>query len=257
MAKVIDIFTQKGGVAKTSTIVEIATVFKLRGYRVLVIDLDQQCNLSKNIGGDLTDRTIYEVMHADCSIEEAIQHLEMFDLITGSASLSKIGEEITEKDDLYILKNIVDLVKNEYDFIFIDNNPGRSNLVTMTYIASDYFIIPTECDEGSKDGVVTTIQDITMLKGKTGRKETPHIIGYILSRCENTNMHKIAFEDLEDLAANSKSKIKPFVAKVRKSITVSEVKTLHSAVVMEYKGLPPAEDFVHIANEIEKRVFKK
>ena len=256
MAKVINIFAQKGGVAKTSTIIETAAVLKIRGYKVLVIDLDQQCSLTKNVGGNISGQTIYEVMHAECTINDAVQHLELFDLITGSASLSKVADEITDDEDLYLLKDIIELVDNEYDYVFIDNNPGRSNLVTMTYIASDYFIIPTECDEGSKDAVVTTQQDINMLKTKTGKKDNARILGYILSRYENTTMHQLALEDLQKLAAKSKVKPKPFVAKVRKSIKVSEAKTLHSSVVAEYKGLPLADDFVNIADEIIKRTDK-
>ena len=77
--KVISICSQKGGVSKSTTTIEIGTEFKKRGYRVLVIDFDQQCSLSKNVAADFSKPSIYDVLHADASYEDAIQHLEFFE----------------------------------------------------------------------------------------------------------------------------------------------------------------------------------
>jgi chromosome partitioning protein len=252
MAKVISICSQKGGVAKTSVTIEIAALFKIRGYKVLVIDFDQQCSLTKNVEGSLAGNTIYSVFHADCTINEAIQHLECFDLIAGSESLSRAGSEFTDDDDITLLKEIVDIVKDDYDFIFVDNGPSRNQLLTMTYVAADYVVIPTECDESSMDGLVTAQNDISILKNSAHKDSHAKIIGYILTKYENTNMHNIAMEDLQALA--KKNKDKPFVAKIRKSIKVSEAKTFHEPVVILNRGLPIADDFVNVANEIIKRV---
>lgn len=252
MATVLSICSQKGGVSKSSTTIELATEFTKRNYKVLVIDFDQQCSLTKNINGDLNFPSIYEVLHADKTVEEAIQHLEYFDLIAASESLSRADREFIEDDDVFLLADIIDIIKDEYDYVFLDNAPSRNKLLTMTYVASDYVIIPTECDESSLDSLVTTQKDISKLVN--GRHHDSHakILAYILTKNENTNMHHIAYENLSTLAENNPDK--PFIAKVRKSIKVSEVKTFHSAVVKEYPSSPIARDYENIVSTIISRL---
>lgn len=251
MPTTISICSQKGGVSKSSTTIELAAVFKKKGKRVLVIDFDQQCSLTKDVGGDLSGNTIYNVLHADCEIKEAIQHLELFDLVAGSESLSRADREFIEDDDNFILSDIIEFLP-DYDYIFIDNAPSRNKLLTMTYIASDYIIIPTECDESSKDSLVTTQKDVYKLVN--GRHHDSHakILGYILAKYERTAMHQIALEDLHGLAESNPDR--PFVAAIRKSIKVSEVKTFHTAVTEMYKRLPIADDYTFIADLILERL---
>lgn len=249
---VISVCSQKGGVSKSSTTTELASIFNSIGRRVLVIDLDQQCSLTKNVAGNLSYPSIYDVINAKVSISEAIQHLEFFDLIAGSESLSRADREFVEDEDVFILSDIVKMLENDYDYIFIDNAPSRNRLLTMTYIASDYIIIPTECDESSKDSLVTTQNDIYKLVN--GRHHDSHakILGYILVKYENTTMHALALEDLKALAKSNHDK--PFVMTVRKSIKVSEVKTYHSTVSRSYRGTPITEDYNAICSEIIKRL---
>lgn len=252
MAKVISVCSQKGGVSKSSTTIELATEFKKRGYSVLVIDFDQQCSLTKNISGNLDMSSIYDVLHGEVPVIDAIQHLEYFDLIAASESLSRADREFIEDDDVFLLSDIIDIIKDNYDYIFLDNAPSRNKLLTMTYVASDYVIIPSECDESSLDSLVTTQKDIDKLVN--GRHHDSHakILAYILTKNENTTMHQLAYETLTDIAQNNPDA--PFVEKIRKSIKVSEVKTLHSAVVKEYPSSPIARDYVRVADKIIERL---
>ena len=103
-------------------------------------------DFSGSRAADFSKPSIYDVLHADASYEDAIQHLEFFDLIPASEKLSRADREFIGKDDGFILADFVDMIRNDYDFIFVDNAPSRNILLTMTYIASDYIIIPTECD---------------------------------------------------------------------------------------------------------------
>lgn len=249
---VISICSQKGGVSKTTTTIEMAAILHSNNKRVLVIDLDQQCSLTKNVGGDLTKASIYEVLHADIPINEAIQHLALFDLLSGSESLSRADREFVDIDDVFILQTLISLVKDEYDYVFIDNSPSRSVLLTMTYIACDYIVIPTECDESSKDSLVTTQRDVLRLVN--GRHHDSHakIIGYILTKYENTTLHAIALDDLETIANENPNK--PFVKTIRKSIKASEAKSFHTSTTLTNGTLPIASDYMDIYNEIIKRV---
>lgn len=252
--KVISICSQKGGVSKSTTTIEIGTEFKKRGYSVLVIDFDQQCSLSKNVAADFSKPSIYDVLHADASYEDAIQHLDFFDLIPASEKLSRADREFIGQDDGFILADFVDMIRNDYDFIFVDNAPSRNILLTMTYIASDYIIIPTECDESSLDSLVTTQRDINIIRN--GRHHDSHakIIAYVLAKNENTIMHKVALDNLKEIAAENPDK--PFVATIRKSIKASEIKTFHSAIVKDAPGSPLARDYINIADKIEEKIME-
>lgn len=252
---VISICTQKGGVSKTSSTIEIATVLKNKGRRVLVIDLDQQCSLTKNIAADLSGNTIYDVLHANCSIEDAIQQNDLFDVIAGSPSLSRADREFVEDDDNFLLLDVMELVKDNYDYAFVDLGPNRSKLTTMTYIASDYIIPATLCDESSIDGVVVTQKDVQKLV--EGRHHDSHakILGYILAYNEKTTMHAIALENLQELVEEQGGY--PFLKTVSKAIRISEVKTLHTAVCKIEKSSKTAREYYAIAEEIIKRVEAK
>lgn len=248
----ISICTQKGGTGKSTSTVEVAAILKQRGYKVLVIDFDQQCSLSKNIKADLTKDTIYDVLHGTVPIADAIQQNDLFDIIPGSASLSKAEREFVDMDDIFLLSDLTKYITNNYDFLFIDNGPSRNILLTMTYIASDYIIIPTESDESSIDAVVTTQNDLK--KFVEGRHHDSHakIMGYILTKFENTTMHKIAHETLEDLA--KENDFDPFVATVSKSIKMSEIKTYHTAISTTNEISKQAEEYNSIVDNILRKV---
>lgn len=251
--KVISLTSQKGGIAKTSSTIEIANILKERGYRVLVIDFDQQCSLTKNVGANLKGKTIYHVLHGDCPIKDAIQKNDLFDIIPGSESLSRAEREFIHDDDNFILADLAELIKDDYDFLFIDNAPSRSKLLTMTYIAADYIIIPTVCDESSIDGVVVAQNDIKRLV--EGRHHDSHakVIGYILTNYESTTtMHAIAIENIKDIAKDNPND--PFIMMARKSIKMSEIKTLHTSMYKYQMGSPVARDYYAITDEILKRI---
>lgn len=250
----ISISTQKGGVAKSTSTIEIASILKSRGYKVLVIDFDQQCSLSKNIAADLSAPSIYEVLHGKISIKDAIQKNELFDIIPGSESLSKADREFVEADDIFLLSDLKDIVADDYDFLFIDNGPSRNVLLTMTLIACDYLIIPTECDESSIDGLVTIQKDLKRFV--EGKRSFSHakVMGYILTKYERTNAHAIALENITEIA--KENDFKPFVSVVSKAISFSNVKTFHTALSLMDKRHKATKEYNEIVDNILKKVGK-
>lgn len=253
MAKVISIASSKGGVAKSTSTVELATVFHNMKYRVLAIDLDENCSLSKNIGAELnTKQTIYEVLHGTVNVFDAVQHNDLFDVIVGSKSLSLVAQEFVDRDDVYLLGDLMEILKDEYDFIFIDNAPSRSLLLTMTYIAADYVIIPTVCDDSSTDMVIETENDINTLVNNRHHDSHAKVIGYILTWYKKTNMHGVALEKLQEIA-NEKD-VPPFVLTVSEAVKASEVKTYHTAVCEIAKSSKIGREYYEIAEETLKRI---
>lgn len=262
MAYVISFMSAKGGVAKTSSTIEIAAIFKKKGFRTLVIDLDENCSLSKNVGAEWSsaERTIYEVLHATENVYDCIQHLDIFDIIVGSKSLSRVPKEFVEDDDNFLLADLMEILKEDYDFIFIDNAPSRSKLLTMTYIAVDYVIAPTVCDESSTDMIIEVENDIYKLVNNRHHDSHAKIIGYVLTCYKsNTSMHSVALEKMQDLANEKEGDLKPFIMTVTEGIIMSEVKTFHTAVCLEKtdkKTEKIQNEYKAISDAILKRVGK-
>ena len=192
MGVVVAITNQKGGVGKSTSAESLSNVIAAKKKKVLLIDLDQQGNLSKYVGADLSKPTIYDVLNAEKPIADAIQKCGRIDIITSSKELSKSDKEFGEHDDIFLLADVIELIKDKYDYIFIDNGPARSTLLTMAYVASDYIIIPTEVDDGSMDGVDEVNNDI--IKYRQGKRPITKakIAMLLLNRYENTVMHQNA-----------------------------------------------------------------
>lgn len=253
MNKIV-ITNMKGGVGKTTSVIEIATCLSKQGKRVLVIDYDQQCNLTKYVGADTQNNTIYTVLTAACSITEAIQSLKNFDFISGSDGLSKADRMFVDNDDKYLLDEVLKYVKDRYEYVLVDTGPTRNILLTQAYVAADYVIVPTECDEGSRDGIIAIEKDIEKLRNGRDHASHAQVLGYILTKYEKTSMHELAEEELHELA-NQKEDV-PFVRRVRKAINMSKIKTLRTSITEYAISTPPARDYYSITEEIIKKTEK-
>ncbi len=120
----------------------------------------------------------------------------------------------------------------------------------MMYIASDYVIIPSDCDEGSLDGVADVNEDIVKLRDGKRKYSHAEVLGFILTKYEKTNMHQSTLENLEEIAENLPQQLRPFVLTVRKSIAVSETKKLNMSLQEYSRYSKPAEDYRKIAKAI-------
>lgn len=250
--KVIAIANQKGGVGKTTSTIELAAAVAGKGNKTLIIDFDQQCNLSKYCGADLSYPSIYDVLHAKVGIEEAIQKTDAFDVIIASDALSVADREFVASEDIFLLADVVSLIQDKYDYIFIDNSPSRNILLTMAYIAADYVIILTECDDGSLDGICAIENDVRKLRDGRLHCSKAHILGIILTKQERTDMHSVAIEKIEQIT--EEWPYKPFVMPIRKSIVVSECKTFQESLYVYKPDSNPAIDYKNVADELIKRL---
>lgn len=249
MKHVIMISNQKGGVGKTTTTLELCSLFGKK-YRVLGIDLDSQRNFSMYAGAELEDvPTVNEVLNAEILLENAVQHLENFDILVGSKSLAEASKTFGEPDDIYLLQDILEDVE-EYDYKFIDNAPARSPLLYMSYIVSDYIIAPAECDDGALEGLRELGADINRFKK---RKQTNvKVLGLLLNKSENTVMHNLAYEEMQEIGRELGGM--PFKTTIRKSITVAEAKAARQSINDYAKGNNSAKDYKKLMKEIEKRI---
>lgn len=221
--KVIALCTQKGGTAKTSSAIEIATCLTKENYKVILIDLDQQCDASRCSKAKI-ENTINDVFQSNCKLIDAIQKNEWYDIIPATPALSRADATYIQRDDVYLLSDVCDVLLDNYDFVVIDNPPARNVLLNMTYIAADYVICPTLSDVNSILGIVAVDQDLSSLRNSRNKESHAYIIGIILACYENTVSYKKAESNIEDIANELPGDV--FVAIVRKTTKMNEVKLL-------------------------------
>lgn len=148
--KIISIINQKGGVAKTTTVLNMYGALKLRGYRTLCIDLDPQCNLTQVLCPAGTQSTLADVLSGRIPADHAVSG----DLIAGSANLSGMDallKDVSQSE--YLLLSALMPIRNDFDFILIDTPPALGSLTVNALMASDSIVIPAQADLFSHTGI--------------------------------------------------------------------------------------------------------
>ncbi len=250
---VIMISNQKGGVGKTTTTLELCSVLGKK-YKVLGIDMDAQRNFSMYAGANLDEGvpTIFDVLNAKILLEDAVQHVEGFDILISSKELADAPKVFGEPDDIFLLSDALEDAQ-DYDFVVIDNAPARSPLLYMSYCASDYIIPVAECDDGALEGLNEVRNDID----RFAKRHQTHVevLGLLLTKYENTVMHQMAYETLQEIGDTIGGK--PFATTIRKSIAVSESKTARLSINDYKPEVTAAKDYTRLCDEIIDRIQEK
>lgn len=168
-AKIIAIVNQKGGVAKTTTTVNLSTTLAAVSKKVLVIDLDPQGNSSTGFGVRQQDRkiTIYQVIIGLNHITESIlpTNIPNLELITSNTNLSAAESDlIGSKKKEYLLANLLEPLKTKYDYIIIDCPPSLNLLTINALVSCDEVIIPMQCDFYSLEGLSHLLKTIEIIE---------------------------------------------------------------------------------------------
>lgn len=257
----IAVANQKGGVGKTTSTIEIATILSDLDKKVLVIDFDQQCNLSTDVGADMDKPSIYDLfVDEDPDMENGIQHTEDgFDIIAGSESMSKADTEFSDTPDMYLLGDLMEALEDNYDYIIVDNGPARDKLLNMSYLAADYFIMCIDTSEDSVKGINAIVKDM-MKYHKAGKKSLSKakILGVIMSRYRKTSIGNTIIEIMQDTLRDDvdpilKTEEEPFVMTVREAAVVDEAKVFKKSVQNYKRYSNPAIDYRAIVDEIVRR----
>lgn len=169
MTKIVAIVNQKGGVAKTTTTVNLSTALSVMDKKILVIDLDPQGNSSTAFGINQQDRkvTIYQVLIGLRTIEEAIiqTNIPNLQLITANTNLSGAESDLLSiKKREYLLSDLLNKLVSKYDYIIIDCPPALNLLTVNALVACHYVLIPMQCDFYSLEGLSHLLKTIEIVE---------------------------------------------------------------------------------------------
>ena len=175
MGRIVAIANQKGGVGKTTTTINLSACLSEAGQKVLTIDLDPQGNTTSGIGLEKTDLedTVYELLVDECTIKSCIYKTQIdgLDIIPSNVNLSGAEIELLGINDReYLLKNAIDYIKDDYDFIIIDCPPALNMLTLNAMTTANSILVPIQCEYYALEGLSQLIHTIDLVQQRLNPK---------------------------------------------------------------------------------------
>ena len=167
MGQVISLVNQKGGVGKTTSSVNLASALALRDYKCLVIDMDPQGNASRALNSQAEFPTISLALSGAVSIQQTLQKTEMENLflISSNGYLAGFSLELLQKESWeFCLKNQIQTLIKDFDYIFIDCPPSLGPLTVNVLVASHQFVVPLQCEYYALEGLSQLIASIRRVR---------------------------------------------------------------------------------------------
>ena len=169
MARIIAIANQKGGVGKTTTAINLSSSLAAMGKKILTIDVDPQGNTTSGLGLERSEceYTVYELILSQCTLNDCIVDSPYDNLQVIPSNVNLAGAEIeligTEERE-YILKDFIDPVRDNYDFIIIDCPPSLNMLTVNAMTTADTVLVPIQCEYYALEGLSQLIHTINLVK---------------------------------------------------------------------------------------------
>jgi chromosome partitioning protein len=246
MARVISFANQKGGVAKTTTTLNLGVAFAEHGLKVLLVDLDPQGNLtmSQGLNPDSIERSMFDVLVHRLPIQEVIQHAEV-DLAVSSIDLA--GAELALSSMIgreRALEKALAEVKGSYDYVLIDTPPSLGLLTINALVASTGVIVPVQCEYLSLRGLVQLENTLSMIRENLN--PYVEIEGILPTMYDKRTLH--SREAVEILQENFGDLV--FDTKIRKTVRYAEAPVKGTSVLKYDPSGNAAEAYRQLAKEV-------
>ena len=247
MKDIIAVINQKGGVGKSTTAAALGSGLTLRGFNVLLIDLDAQGNLTFNMGAGGRALSSLEVLTGTATAREAIVRTPQGDIIPASPALAGADQLITATGKEYRLKEALEPLLDEYEYIIIDTPPALSILTVNALTACTGAVIPAQADPWSLQGISFLAQTVETVRKYCNRGLK--VKGIVLTRY---NARSVISRDMKDLIAQTAAKMssKVYETKIRECQALKEAQAVQESIFQYAPRSNAAADYKALLDEI-------
>ena len=250
MGKVIAIANQKGGVGKTTTAINLAASLAVLEKKVLIIDADPQANTTSGLNFSPTDdqkRTLYEVLMGEIDIHDALIQTEIASMHVIPSHINLVGVEIElveAPNRESILKQKLDTLRNEYDFIIIDCSPSLGLITVNSLTAADSVIIPVQPEFFALEGLGKLLQTIRLVQGKPNPDLS--IEGFVVTMFDGRT--KVHNQVLGELKEHFKDMV--FETIIQRNIRLSEAPSHGKPIILYDVICNGTTNYLSLAREV-------
>jgi len=251
MGKIVVFANQKGGVGKTTSTVNLGACLACKGKKILLIDFDPQSNLSSSLGINTDKPGIYELLTKKATYSQTVQLTEIVNLKIISANINLTGatiELVDEERREYYLKDALEQIKNDFDYIFIDCPPSLGILTLNGLVSADFVIIPLQCEYFALEGLSQLLKTIKQVQNQLN----PHLqIGGIVFTMYDKRT-KLANEVVKEVTSYFGEKV--FRTIIPRNIKITEAPSYSKPINLYDPNCIGAISYDKLADEVIKNV---
>ena len=249
---IISIANQKGGVGKTVTSLNLAAALGRSKKRTLLLDLDPQGHSTISfMDAAAVERDVFMLFREEIEPREAVHSIEeeSIDMIPATLSLAKVERDlIAEVDGHFALKDILDKLRDYYDFIIIDTPPALGMLTVNCLVASDYILIPIQASYLSLEGTDDLLDTIDRIKNRLNPQL--EILGALITiHDRRTVLGKDVVSRIEEVFGE-----KVFSTTIGKSVRLEESPAYRESIFRYAPTSQSAQEYMKVCKEVVKRV---
>jgi chromosome partitioning protein len=252
MSKIIALANQKGGVGKTTSSINLAASLAVLEFKTLLVDADPQANSTSGIGFDPRNikNSIYECIINEIDPREAIQKTETPNLDLLPAHIDLVGAEIEMinlTDREYKMKAVLDIIKNDYDFIIIDCSPSLGLITINALTAADSVIIPVQCEYFALEGLGKLLNTIKIVQSRLNPEL--EIEGILLTMYDVRL--RLSNQVVEEVRTHFEDMV--FDTIIQRNTRLSEAPSFGLSVIMHDATCKGAINYLNLAREIIRK----